>query len=91
MKRLLCIAVACAACSLLGAKFYITEYQAIVSGALGVLKLEPLPPPTNRIGAPPKFKITKQTLTELESLMKQGKLIEIQGSGELKIVDGNAK
>ena len=53
---------------------------------LAELKFESVPGKAGLVGAPPKFKITKQTLDHLEKLSKEGKLIEIQGNGSLKIV-----
>jgi hypothetical protein len=85
MRKLLCAAVVLAALTSLGANL-ITQDEALVSGVLAELKFESVPNKTGLIGAPPKFKITKQTLTYLEKLSKEGNLVEIQGNGSLKIL-----
>ena len=85
MKKLLCAAIVFAALTSLGANL-ITQDEALVSGVLAELKFESVPNKTGLIGAPPKFKITKQTLAFLEKLSKEGKVVEIQGNGSLKIV-----
>ncbi len=86
MKTFLCIAGACGAVALLGANF-ITQSEAIVSGALTELKFEPLPGKPGLVGAPPKFKATKETIGYLDKLVKEGKIIEIQANGALNIID----
>ena len=86
MKKFLCIAAACGAVALLGANL-ITQSEAIVSGALTELKFEPVPGKPGLVGAPPKFKATKETIDHLDKLAKEGKIIEIQGNGSLKIID----
>jgi hypothetical protein len=63
----------------------ITQNEALVSAALNHLKFESQPNKGGLVGAPPRFKVTKQTLEHLEKLMKDGKTIEVQASGELKI------
>ncbi len=85
MKKYLCAAVVLTALTSLGANL-ITQDEALVSGVLAELKFESVPNKTGVIGAPPKFKVTKHTLDYLEKLSKEGKVVEIQGNGSLKIV-----
>jgi len=85
-KLLLWVAFALAVFGALGASRLITQNEALVSAALGSLKFESVPPPAGIVGAPPKFKVTKATLAHLEKLMKEGKTIEVQGNGSIKIL-----
>ncbi len=87
MKRLLCGLLVLAAAGSLGANRLITQDEALVSAALGSLKFESVPPPPRIVGAPPKFKVSKATLDYLTKLMKEGKTIEVQGNGSIKILD----
>jgi hypothetical protein len=71
--------------SALGAMF-ITQDEAKVSGVLTALKLESVPQKDPKLmGAPPQFKVTKATIEYLQKLEKDGKVIEVQGNGELKV------
>jgi hypothetical protein len=85
MKKYLCAAIVLTALSTLGANL-ITQDEALVSGVLAELKFESVPNKTKLLGAPPKYKVTKQTLEFLEKLAKDGQVIEIQGNGSLKLV-----
>ena len=85
MKKYFFAAIILTALTSLGANL-ITQDEALVSGVLAELKFESVPNKTGLVGAPPRFKVTKQTLTNLEKLSKEGKEIEIQGNGSLKIV-----
>ena len=85
MKKLLCAAVVFAALTSLGANL-ITQDEALVSSVLAELKFESVPNKTKLLGAPPKFKISKQTLAYLEKLSKEGQIVEVQGNGSLKIL-----
>ncbi len=85
MKKYLYAVVLLSALTSLGANL-ITQDEALVSGVLAELKFESVPNKTKVLGAPPKFKITKQTLDYLEKLSKEGKVVEIQGNGSLKIL-----
>jgi len=87
MKRLACVLVALAAVSSMGATLLISQSQALVGGALGELKLESVPNKSGLIGAPSRYKVTKESLAFLEKLSKQGQQIEVHANGELKIVD----
>jgi hypothetical protein len=86
MKRFLCVAVAGVALSALGANLLITQDEALVSGALSTLKFESVRPQPGLVGAPPKFKVSKATLDHLEKLHKEGKIIEVEGNGALKVI-----
>ncbi len=86
MKKLLCAAVAFVAVGLLGANYWITRDEALVSAALTELKFESVPPKPAVVGAPPKFRVTKQTMDHLQVLLKDGKTIEVEGNGSLKIL-----
>jgi hypothetical protein len=86
MKKLACVAVAAVAVSLMGAAFYISQDQALVGGALGELKFESVAGKPGLIGAPSRFRITKQTIDFLEKLSKEGKQIEVHANGQVKIV-----
>jgi hypothetical protein len=85
MKKYLYAGILLTALTSLGANL-ITQDEALVSSVLAELKFESVPNKTGLIGAPPKFKITKQTLAYLEKLSKEGKVVEIQGNGSLKIL-----
>lgn len=86
MKKLACVAVAAVAVSLMGAALYISQDQALVGGALGELKFESVAGKPGLIGAPSRYKVTKQTIEFLDKLAKEGKQIEVQATGQLKIV-----
>ncbi|HEX3725971.1 MAG TPA: hypothetical protein VHV08_06995 [Pirellulales bacterium] len=86
MNKILYAVVACAALSLLSANSLITQDEALVSAALASLKFESVPGKPGIVGAPPKFKVTQQTMGFLEKLSKEGKEIEIQGNGSLRII-----
>ena len=85
MRRIACVAVIGAALGSLGANLLITQHAAIVSGALTELRFKPLPGDPKRIGAPPRFKVTKATLDYLKKLESQNKIIEIQGDGSIVV------
>jgi hypothetical protein len=85
MKKYLCTAIVLAALTSLGANL-ITQDEALVSGVLAELKFESVPPKTGLVGAPPKFRVTKQTLAYLDKLSKEGKVIEVQVNGSVKIL-----
>ncbi len=85
MQKYLCAAIVLTALTSLGANL-ITQDEALVSSVLAELKFESVPNTTKLLGAPPKFKITKQTLAFLEKLSKEGQIVEIQGNGSLKIL-----
>ncbi len=87
MRRLALLVAAVGFVGLFASARFITEPEAIVSGALTSLKFESLPPPRGLVGAPPKFRVTRATLDYLDSLIKAGKLIEVQGDGSIKILD----
>ncbi len=87
MKKLLCVALAITGMGLMGATSLITQDEALVSGALTELKFEAVPGKPGLVGAPPKFRITKQTIEYLEKLERQGKHIEVQGNGAIKIIE----
>jgi hypothetical protein len=87
MKKVICVAAMFVALGLLGAKSLITQYEALVSGALTTLKFESLPGKPGLVGAPPKLKVTKQTIEYLEKLRKDGKIIEVQNNGAIQIMD----
>ena len=84
MRRMLLAGMAVLAIGFMGAKF-ITQDEALVSGALTELKFELQPPKAGLIGAPPRLKITAKTIEHLQKLMKEGKVIEIQGNGAVKV------
>jgi hypothetical protein len=86
MKKLACVAVAAVAVSLMGAALYISQDQALVSGALGELKFESVAGKPGLIGAPSRYRVTKQTIDFLDKLAKEGKQIEVQPNGQVKIV-----
>ena len=85
MKKYLFAAILLTALTSLGANL-ITQDEALVSGVLAELKFEAVPNTSKLLGAPPKFKVTKHTLDYLEKLSKEGKVVEIQGNGSLKIL-----
>jgi len=68
----------------LGAMF-ITENAGLVSAALKDLKFEEQPGNPKLIGAPPQINVTKATIDYLQKLQKDGKTIEVQNDGSLKI------
>ena len=68
----------------LGAMF-ITEHAGLVSAALTQLKLEAQPGNPKLIGAPPQLKVTKATIEYLQKLATDGKIVEVENDGSLKI------
>jgi len=75
-----CVVVA----SSMGAMF-ITENAGLTSAALKDLKFEAIPGNPKLVGAPPQFKVTKETIEHLQKMQKDGKVIEVQNDGSLKI------
>jgi hypothetical protein len=86
MKHLATSLVLFAAVASMGA-YWITEDAALVSGALTELKFEKAPNTSGVIGGPVRMRVTKETLKYLESLLKDGKTIEVQNNGAVKILD----
>jgi hypothetical protein len=88
MKKLSGVALAIGAVltvgMLLGAMF-ITQNAGLVSAALQQLKFEELPGNPKLIGAPPQLKVTKETIDFLIKIQKDGKLVEVENDGSLKI------
>ena len=68
----------------LGAMF-ITEHAGLVSAALTELKFEAQPGNPKLIGAPPQLKATKATIDYLQKLQRDGKIVEVENDGSLKI------
>jgi hypothetical protein len=87
MKATLSLCITCVALTLLGARFLVSEDAALVSGGLRVLKFEPVAGKPDVIGGPPRLKVTQVTLAYLEKLMKEGRTIEVQNDGAIKILD----
>lgn len=90
MKRFICITAVLACAGLFSATYYISETQAIVQSGLADLKFESVKQPGGLIGAPSHFKITKQTIEHLRTLMKEGKHITVEADGKIVVVDGAA-
>ncbi len=63
----------------------ITENAGLVGAALTELKFEAIPGNPKLIGAPPNFNVTKATIEYLQKLLKDGKIVEVQNDGALKI------
>ena len=80
----LCIALVIAIGLSLGAMF-ITEHAGLVSAALTQLKFEAQPGNPKLIGAPPQLKVTKATIEYLQKLQADGKIVEVENDGSLKI------
>ncbi len=78
MKKFSCLLVACVAILLMG----ITEKQATVAPALESLKLERLP--SEVIGGPISYRVTKKTVEHLERLLKDDKVLVLGNDGSLK-------
>ena len=85
MKRLATTLVLFAAVTSMGA-YWITQDAALVSGALTELKFEKAPAASGVIGGPVRMRVTKDTLKYLESLLKDGKTVEVQNNGQVKIL-----
>ena len=68
----------------LGAMF-ITQDAGLVGAALKELKFEPLPGNPKMVGAPPQFTVTKATIDFLQKVQKDGKTIEVQNDGSIKL------
>jgi hypothetical protein len=81
----MCVTLAVMAVGLVSAKTLITQDAALASGVLTTLKFEAQSGNPKVIGAPPKFKVTKETIEYLDKLRKQGKTIDVQNNGSLKI------
>ncbi len=88
MKKLASVTVACVAIALLGANNLITQDEALASSVLTALKFKSVAGKPGVVGAPPKFEVTKQTIEHLEKMLKEGKVIEVQGNGSVKIIEG---
>ncbi|MEX2112260.1 MAG: hypothetical protein WD845_03700 [Pirellulales bacterium] len=88
MKRVLSLLVVAAALSTMGAAYWISQDAALVSGALTELKFESVRAKSGLIGGPPKFRVTKDTIKYLKTLLNEGKTIEVQNNGAVKILDG---
>jgi hypothetical protein len=84
VKQALSAGIAVLAIGFVGAKF-ITQDEALVSGALTELKFELQAAKGGIVGAPPRLKVGKHTIDYLQKLMKEGKVIEIQAGGQIKI------
>jgi len=90
MKRYLYFAAVLVCFSLFSATLYISETQAIVQSGLADLKFESVKQPGGLIGAPSHFKVTKQTIEHLRTLMKAGQHITVEADGKIVVVDGVA-
>lgn len=86
MKRFVPVMVVCAAVMLMGATYFITLDQARTSGILKDLKFESVENKSGVIGAPPKFKVTKETIEYLQKMQKEDRFIEVEGNGALKVI-----
>lgn len=86
MKKLTSVTIAAVAVGLMGSALYISQDQALVSGALGELKFEPVSARSGLIGGPSRFKISQQTLDYLDKLAKGNKQIEVQANGQVRVV-----
>ncbi len=86
MKTWQSTGVALIALALLGANALISQDAALVSGALTTLGFEALPGKPDVIGAPPKMRVTKKTLKQLEKLLNEGKIIQVQNNGAIEIL-----
>ncbi len=64
---------------------YITQNCALTTGNLNELKFEQQPNESKMVGGPQSFKVSKGTIEYLEQLMKDGKTIEVQNDGGIKI------
>lgn len=64
---------------------FITQDAGLVGAALTSLKFDALPGNPNLVGAPPQFKVTKATIAFLQKVQKDGKSIEVQNDGSLKV------
>jgi hypothetical protein len=69
----------------LSGAMFITENAGLVSAALTELKFEAQPGNPKLIGAPPQLKVTKGTIEYLMKLQKEGKIVEVENDGSLKI------
>jgi hypothetical protein len=87
MKKLVAIALVVVCC--MGAAL-ITQNESLVSAGLKELKFESVPAPKvdgkSVMGAPPQFKVTKETIEFLTKLQKDGKVIQVDGDGKVEIV-----
>ena len=90
MKRFIYLLAVVGCFSLFTATYYISETQAIVQSGLADLKFEAVQQPGGLIGAPSHFKVTKQTIEHLRSLMKAGKHITVAADGKIAVADGAA-
>jgi hypothetical protein len=62
-----------------------TQDQGKVSPVLVALHLEELPAPPHICGAPPKFKVTQETVDYLTQLKDDEKTVVVQGNGDIEI------
>jgi hypothetical protein len=86
MKRMALIAIALVAVSCAGANYLISQDAALASGVLTTLKFEPVPGKPDVIGAPPKFKVSKETIEFLTKAMKDGSIVQVNNNGSVEVV-----
>jgi hypothetical protein len=85
IRRVFCAGCVFAAAAALCGAMFITENAGLTGGVLKELKFEQQPGDPKLIGAPPVFKITKDTLDYLQKLQKDGKTVAVQNDGSIKI------
>jgi hypothetical protein len=88
MKKLARVVLACAVVLVVGfalGAMFITQYAGLVSAALTELKFEAQPGNPKLVGAPPQLKVTKATIEYLHKLQNDGKIVEVENDGSLKI------
>ncbi|MGD9721065.1 MAG: hypothetical protein AB7O59_03305 [Pirellulales bacterium] len=86
MKRVALIAVALVALASVGANYLISQDAALAGGVLATLKFERVAPKPDVIGAPPKFKVSKQTIEFLTKAMKDGSIVQVNNNGSVEVV-----
>jgi phage terminase large subunit-like protein len=87
MKKIVCIAVVFAAVVASAGAMYISQDAAKTGSILTQLKLQPIPGKPGVMGAPEQYKITDETIKYLQQMQKDGKVVEVQSNGEIKILD----
>ncbi len=88
MKRVMGVLLVCGGLIVVGASLgamFITQNAGLVGAALTELKFEEQPGDPKLVGAPPKFKVTKATIDFLQKLQKDGKTVEVQNDGSVKV------
>ncbi|HEY2416050.1 MAG TPA: hypothetical protein VGI40_27660 [Pirellulaceae bacterium] len=85
MRKFAIAIVVCAASTVLGANFWITEAQSYVINGLTELKFESVPAPGGVVGGPQRFRVTQKTVDHLRNLANTNKTIIVENDGSITV------